>query len=137
MLYEVITKSNEQQTETAGNRDCLWSVLLILEKEKIMAFTFAHNNLNVLDLEKSIKFYEEALGLRITSYNVCYTKLLRIGNQMELMLGKWKYLILYFASGIIAGTVSIVYNMIGNTDVLSIGASGAIFGVIGAMLGIV
>lgn len=28
-----------------------------------MKFTFAHNNFNVLDLEKSLKFYEEALGL--------------------------------------------------------------------------
>lgn len=28
-----------------------------------MKFTFAHNNLNVLDLEKSLKFYQEALGL--------------------------------------------------------------------------
>ncbi|CAH2214274.1 VOC family protein [Tepidibacter aestuarii] len=28
-----------------------------------MKFTFNHNNFNVLDLEKSIKFYEEALGL--------------------------------------------------------------------------
>ncbi|MCH4157714.1 MAG: VOC family protein [Acidaminococcaceae bacterium] len=30
-----------------------------------MAFTFAHNNFNVLDLEKSIKFYQEALGLEV------------------------------------------------------------------------
>ncbi len=29
-----------------------------------MKFTFAHNNFNVLDLEKSLKFYEEALGLK-------------------------------------------------------------------------
>ena len=28
-----------------------------------MKFTFAHNNINVLDLEKSLAFYEEALGL--------------------------------------------------------------------------
>ncbi len=28
-----------------------------------MKFTFSHNNLNVLDLEKSLKFYKEALGL--------------------------------------------------------------------------
>ncbi len=28
-----------------------------------MKFTFNHNNINVLDLEKSIKFYKEALGL--------------------------------------------------------------------------
>lgn len=29
-----------------------------------MKFTFAHNNLNVFDLEASLKFYEEALGLK-------------------------------------------------------------------------
>lgn len=29
-----------------------------------MNFTFAHNNFNVMDLEKSLKFYEEALGLK-------------------------------------------------------------------------
>jgi len=28
-----------------------------------MKFTFAHNNLNVLNLEKSLAFYKEALGL--------------------------------------------------------------------------
>ncbi len=28
-----------------------------------MKFTFCHNNFNVLNLEKSLKFYEEALGL--------------------------------------------------------------------------
>lgn len=31
-----------------------------------MQFTFSHNNLNVLDLERSLKFYQEALGLRET-----------------------------------------------------------------------
>ncbi|MGI6685311.1 MAG: VOC family protein [Bacillota bacterium] len=29
-----------------------------------MKFKFAHNNINVLNLEKSIRFYEEALGLK-------------------------------------------------------------------------
>lgn len=28
-----------------------------------MEFTFAHNNLNVFDLDKSLQFYKEALGL--------------------------------------------------------------------------
>ncbi len=31
-----------------------------------MTFTFDHNNLNVLDLEKSLAFYTKALGLRET-----------------------------------------------------------------------
>ena len=30
-----------------------------------MNFTFAHNNLNVFDLNKSLDFYQKALGLRI------------------------------------------------------------------------
>lgn len=29
-----------------------------------MKFTFAHNNINVLNLEKSIEFYEKALNLK-------------------------------------------------------------------------
>ncbi len=32
-----------------------------------MKFTFAHNNFNVLDLEKSLKFYQEALDLQEAS----------------------------------------------------------------------
>ncbi|HBA59446.1 MAG TPA: lactoylglutathione lyase [Elusimicrobia bacterium] len=31
-----------------------------------MKFTFSHNNLNVLDLEKSLAFYKKALGLAET-----------------------------------------------------------------------
>ncbi len=31
-----------------------------------MQFTFAHNNLNVLDLDRSLAFYKEALGLTET-----------------------------------------------------------------------
>lgn len=30
-----------------------------------MKFTFNHNNFNVMDLDKSIAFYEEALGLKV------------------------------------------------------------------------
>ncbi len=32
-----------------------------------LKFTFAHNNFNVVDLEKSVTFYEEALGLKEVS----------------------------------------------------------------------
>ena len=33
-----------------------------------MVFKFLHNNFNVLNLEKSLKFYEDALGLKAVSY---------------------------------------------------------------------
>lgn len=31
-----------------------------------MKFTFYHNNINVFDLDKSIEFYQKALGLAVT-----------------------------------------------------------------------
>jgi rhomboid protease GluP len=60
-----------------------------------------------------------------------------IGNNLERAVGKWRYLFLYFGSGILAGIVSMSYNMIKNTNAVSVGASGAIFGVVGAMAYIV
>lgn len=56
-----------------------------------------------------------------------------VGDNLERAAGKFKYLIIYFGSGIIAGISSISYNMIKDNKVFSIGASGAIFGVVGAM----
>lgn len=60
-----------------------------------------------------------------------------LGDNLERIAGKWRYLIFYFGSGLIAGIVSVVYNMVNNYNVISIGASGAIFGVVGAMVNIV
>ena len=39
-------------------------VLEFIERVKVMKFQMIHENYNVLDLEKSLKFYEEALGLK-------------------------------------------------------------------------
>lgn len=60
-----------------------------------------------------------------------------LGDNLERAAGKWRFLIIYFGSGIIAGFVSMSYNMINNLNVISVGASGAIFGVVGAMANIV
>ena len=66
-----------------------------------------------------------------------------VGVYLERIAGKIKYLLLYFGAGIIAGLASISYNMwqYNNAEyshpVYSIGASGAIFGVVGAMLYII
>ena len=47
-----------------------------------MMIRFAHFNFNVLDLEKSLKFYEEALGLRpVRTKELSNAKLVYIGNE--------------------------------------------------------
>lgn len=56
-----------------------------------------------------------------------------IGGMLESVLGSIKYSFIYFVSGILAGCFSMGYNIsIGETPI-SAGASGAIFGVIGAL----
>ena len=60
--------------------------------------------------------------------------LLFIGSYIEQYLGRIWYLIIYFLSGIIAGCTSIVYNMMQYNYTESVGASGAVFGIIGASL---
>lgn len=60
--------------------------------------------------------------------------LLMIGDYIEQQTGTLRYIILYFSAGIIAGFTSLVYNMFRNTYSISIGASGAIFGLMGALL---
>ena len=54
-----------------------------------------------------------------------------LGPQLESFYGKTKYLIIYLLSGIIGNLVSMVLQQNG---VVSVGASGAIFGLIGAFL---
>lgn len=63
--------------------------------------------------------------------------LLFIGDNLERAMGKWKFLITYLASGVLAGAASVFYNMVKFNNIISIGASGAIFGVVGAMAYIV
>jgi len=57
-----------------------------------------------------------------------------VGSCLELAVGSVRYGILYIGSGLLAGITSMVYNMVQNDYVLSVGASGAIFGTVGAML---
>ena len=53
-----------------------------------------------------------------------------VGPRVEDFFGKWKYLFIYMASGIAGGLLSIALN----GEVISVGASGAIFGLFGALL---
>lgn len=57
-----------------------------------------------------------------------------IGVYLENYLGHGKYLLLYFSTGLLAGCTSIVYNIMISDPTSSVGASGAIFGVMGGLV---
>lgn len=71
--------------------------------------------------------------------------LLFVGGNLEKVIGRWRYLFIYFAGGILAGLTSIGYNMwkeyaevvAYQETTISIGASGAIFTIVGAVLFVV
>lgn len=60
-----------------------------------------------------------------------------LGGYVERHIGKLRYVITYLGTGILAGVVSMGYNILTDNVPVSAGASGAIFGIIGALLFIV
>lgn len=56
--------------------------------------------------------------------------LLVIGKEIENLFGKWKYLLIYLLSGICGSMLSLAFSY----NTVSAGASGAIFGLLGALL---
>lgn len=60
--------------------------------------------------------------------------LIFVGNYLEQHIGSRRFLSLYFTSGILADFASMVYNMMRNANVISVGASGALYGITGGLL---
>ncbi len=54
-----------------------------------------------------------------------------IGTQVETFIGKWKFLLIYLISAISGNLLSLVFN---EGNVVAVGASGAIFGLMGSLL---
>lgn len=58
-----------------------------------------------------------------------------MGSALERNIGKIRYIIVYFGSGLAAGAASAMYHFyIGETATVCAGASGAIFGVVGGII---
>lgn len=57
-----------------------------------------------------------------------------IGGALERLIGPFKYLIVYFVSGLIASFTILASYFLSGSPSLTIGASGAIYGVLGAFL---
>ena len=54
-----------------------------------------------------------------------------IGPSVEALIGKWKFIFIYLVSSISASLMSLVFT---ESNIVSAGASGAIFGLMGALL---
>jgi rhomboid protease GluP len=63
--------------------------------------------------------------------------LIFLGAMMERQIGHLAYAIIYILSGIGGGMLSLFYKAITNERAASVGASGAVFGLIGVMLALV
>ena len=60
-----------------------------------------------------------------------------LGVRLERYVGHWRYLIIYLLSGLGGNVISLVYYTLTYPYVNSAGASGAVFGIVGAMLWVV
>ena len=61
---------------------------------------------------------------------------LLLGSSLEKVIGSVRYVILYTGAGIAGSIISVAYYSMIGQDVLSAGASGAIFGLVGALAAI-
>lgn len=77
-------------------------------------------------LVTSIFLHNGILHLVLNNY-----ALYSIGTQLESFLGKWKFLIVYLISGICGSLMSMVFLQ---DYIVAVGASGAIFGLLGSLL---
>ena len=89
---------------------------------------------NLDTLTKYGEYYRlvSAMFLHIGIFHIMFNMyaLYVIGPQAEGFFGKWKYLVIYFVSGICGSIMSMSFNV----NTISVGASGAIFGLFGALL---
>lgn len=57
-----------------------------------------------------------------------------LGWNLEFEIGRFRFLVIYFASGIFANLCSFMVNLMEQVNVVSAGASGAVFGIMGALI---
>lgn len=60
-----------------------------------------------------------------------------LGWNLELQTGRIRFLIIYFGSGLFGNILSLIFHSAGQEHAVSAGASGAIFGLMGALLWVV
>lgn len=144
-LTSEISNKNDKEAKKAEDiftkKEPIITKILLIINVIVFILTFMYGEKNIINfgsnfgpLVKQGQVYRliTSMFIHVDFLHIffnCYA-LYVIGPQIENFFGKWKYLLIYLGSGITAGLLSILFN--GNTA--SIGASGAIFGLLGALI---
>lgn len=116
----------------------IYLILTLIGDTQDGAFIIAHGGLYpplVLDNGEWYRLFT-AMFLHFGIYHISNNMVILffVGDKLEYALGKWKYLLIYLVSGL-GGSLLSLYMMVQTNEMsVSAGASGAIFGVIGALL---
>ena len=137
-INEKTAKENKSYDSIFKPKKIIFTNLLIIINVLIFLITTFNPSLiymfaNNLGLVKSGEYYRIITSVFIHAnifHLLCnmYT-LFIIGSQVENFLGKVKFLIIYFASAIMGSLLSLTFS-----SGFSVGASGAIFGLMGALV---
>ncbi len=151
---EYVTHKNLYKKEK-GVRDYLSTISIFIIIINVLIYIFINKGLLVNNpsfvFEKGALYWPSIFYnheyYRIITYMFLHSNINHIANNMlillilgevlERVIGKVRFSAIYLIAGIVAGISSASYNMIYKYNVISVGASGAIFGVIGAMAYIV
>lgn len=144
-LTSDIGKKNEDDAKMAEDvftkKDPIITKLLLLINTVVFILSFAMGQDEIIRIfsnfgpaVKSGELYRLITGafVHVDAIHFLFNMyaLYIIGPQLENFFGKWKYLIIYIGSAIVGSFLSIMFN----PSVVSIGASGAIFGLLGALV---
>ena len=109
-------------------------VMFVISRFGIDTLTLIKYGANVGNLVKNGEIYRliSYMFLHAGIFHIFFNmySLYIVGPRVEDFFGKWKFLLIYILSGISGGLLSVALN--GN--VVAVGASGAIFGLFGALL---
>lgn len=93
---------------------------------------FGGNNLMLVKSGEVWRLFTDAfLHVGLIHLLVNMYSLAIIGTQVETFIGKWKFVFIYIISTVCASLMSLVFM---ESNIVSVGASGAIFGLMGALL---
>jgi membrane associated rhomboid family serine protease len=116
-------------------------IIMAIQSQNIMDVTqtplfnlLAQDNLAVLQDGQFWRIFTAMfVHLNILHIGLNMLSLFFIGPAVEVFFGKWRYLVIYLGAGIIGGIATLIPTLLGGPDIAAAGASGAIFGVFGAL----